>query len=593
MSVKKFFAAAALVALASAPCCAVEAPKDDLFSWTPTHGARMARAPFTTRFPARGRYVAVGDSQYSGLAGFKILEKGGNAFDAAVAMAAVMTFTNPTANDMLGGDSMIIVYSAKDKKVVTYNGTGWAPRKATIDAYIDKGGIPMTGILSTEVPGSFSGWMTMLRDYGSMKLSDIFAPAVDLAENGHPLGQAVAQMGAASYKNMNDAAKAVYGRDGKLAAEGTRIKNSDYAKTLREMSGMSYQEAEDYFYRGPIAREIAAFSKANGGFVEYEDLAEFHAEKVDAHSTNFRGIDVYVCPPNSQGWVLLETLNLLEPYDLKKMGHNSAEYIDLVVQALNLSLQDRNHFIADPRFHKNPTAMIGKQYAEERRKDLHPGKAMDGELSVGNPADTSKFGDIFYGKSGDTTFLAVADAEGNVVACTTSLCTAFGSCQMVPGRGFFLNNRMTYFFLDTELANYLEPRKRTVQTITPSIALKDGTPQLAFGTPGADVQEQAKIQVFLNCTLFGMDPQQAVEAPRFQSRHPMGIMGHATYPKTVQVEGRVSESVRKDLAEKYGYTVQTSGEWEYVGIMGAIGWDGEGFAVGGADPRIDSRAYAW
>ena len=593
---RKLFAAAAAVMMlgASAVFGADPAGTDGLFSWTPTHGKIFVRSPFTTRYPAKGRFVAIGDNQYSAAAGVKILNQGGNAFDAAVAMAATMTFTNPSANDFFGGDAMIIVYSAKDKKVITYNGSGWSPKKADIDTYIDKGGIPLHGILSVEIPGAFSGWMTVLKDYGTMKLSDIFAPAIDLAENGHALSPSIASMGAKAYADFNDAAKAVYGRDGKLAPDGTKIKDPDYAKTLRELGGLSYQEAEDYFYRGPIAKEIAAFSKKLDGLIEYEDLAEYHAEKVDPHSTNFHGIDVYACPPNSQGWVLLEALNLLEPYDLKKMGHNSAAYIDVVVQALNLALQDRNHFIADPRFHANPMALISKKYADERRKDMHPGKAMEGELSVGSPTDTDKFGDITYGRGGDTTFMAVADDQGNIVACTTSLCTAFGSCLMVPGRGFFLNNRMTYFFLDTDLANYLEPRKRTVQTITPSIALKDGKPYLAFGTPGADVQEQAKIQVFLNYALFGMDPQQAVESPRFQSRHPMGIMGHATYPKTIQVEGRVSEDVRRELAEKYGYTVQTQGQWEYVGIMDAIGFDYEnGFIVGGADPRADPVALAW
>ena len=165
---------------------------------------------------------------------------------------------------------------------------------------------------------------------------------------------------------------------------------------------------------------------------------------------------------------------------------------------------------------------------------------------------------------------------------------------MVPGRGFILNNRMTYFFLDTDMPNYLEPRKRTIQTITPSIALKDGKPFLAFGTPGADVQEQAKIQVFLNYALFGMDPQQAVEAPRFQSRHPMSVMYHVQYPRTIQVEGRVPEAVRKELAEKYGYTVQTKTDWEYIALMGAIGFDHKNNRkIAGADPRADAVAIGW
>lgn len=567
--------------------------KQDLYYWTPTINKRLVRNPFTTRFAAHGRYVVIGDNQYSAAAGFKILDRGGNAFDAAVAMAATMGITYHKMNDFFGGDAMIIIYSAKDKKVITYNGSGWAPKKATIDAYIEKGGIPDHGILSVEIPGSFSGWMTLLKDYGSMKLSDILEPAADLAERGYFLPQNMAVNPATDWKYLNDAAKNVYGRDGRPLKYGERVVNKDYAKLLREVGKLSYQEAEDYVYRGPIAHEVAELSKKLGGFIEYEDFADFHAEKVEPHSTNFHGIDVYVCPPNSQGWVLLETLNILEGYDLKAMGYNSAAYIDLITQTMNLALQDRNHFMADPRFHANPMALISKKYAENRRKDLHPGRAMDGDIPVGAP-DPATYGDVTYGHQGDTTFMAVADDQGNIVACTTSLCTGMGSHIMVPGRGFMLNSRMSYFFLDTELANYLEPRKRTIQTITPSIALKDGKPYLAFGTPGADVQEQAKIQVFLNYAVWGMDPQQAVEAPRFQSRHPMSVMYHVQYPRTIQVEGRVAPAVRKELADKYGYIVQTKGQWEYIGLMGAIGFNNpDGFLMAGSDPRADGTAFGW
>ena len=600
MSLKKIASLAATVLLVASAACAAEPAaekKNGLFAWTPTIGGaysfKTVREPFTTRYPARGHYASVGDNQPSAVAGFKILEKGGTAFDAAVTMAATTGFSFSAMDDFFGGDAMIIVYSAKDKKVITYNGSGWAPKKATIDLYIEKGGIPMNGIFSVEIPGSLSGWMTLLRDYGTMPLKEILAPAIDLAENGMSVTQAMAERGK-STKHLNAEAQKVYYTNGKHKVYGEKIVNPNYAKLLRTISEMSYQEAEDYFYRGPVAKEIAAFSQSLGGLIEYEDLAEFHAEKIEAHSTNFRGVDVFVCPPNSQGWTLLEALNLLEPLDLEGMGHNSAAYIDAVSQALNLALTDRNQFMADPRFHNNPMSMIGKKYADERRKDMHLGKAHEGELPVGYAADTSKFGDVYYGKSGDTTFFAVSDREGNIVACTTSLCNLYGSGLMVPDRGFILNNRMTYFFLDTDQPNYLEPRKRTVQTVTPSIALKDGKPYLAFGTPGADVQEQAKLQVFLNYAVFGMDPQQAVEAPRFQTRHPVTIMGHNSYPKTLQVEGRIAEEVRKELVEKYGYVVQTQGAWEYVGYMNAIGYDYEnGFTIAGADPRSEAYAIAW
>lgn len=554
--------------------------------------ATMIMHPATTRPSVKGNSVVIGDHPLSAATAFKILEKGGNAFDAAVAMAATMSLVYPTMNDFLGGDAMIIVYSAKDKKVFTYNGSGWAPDAATIDYYVDKGGIPEMGILSVEVPGSFSGWMRLLQDYGTLPLKEIFAPAIHLADNGFELADLMAGHlnNENVNKNFNDAARAIYFKNGKPIQTDGIVYNKDYAKTLTILGKMGYKKADDYFYRGPIAKQIVAYSESLGGLHSLKDFADFKAEKTDAISTNYRGVDVYACPPNSQGMVLLEALNILEGYNLKAMGHNSAQYIDILMQALNLALEDRNSYLGDPRFVKNPMGLLTKEYAKVRRdNDMTPGRPMADELKKGDP---SEFNDIYYGKTGDTTFMAVADKEGNIVACTTSLCGAYGSGIVVPGIGAMLNNRMTYFFLDETFPNYLQPRKRTMQTITPSIALKNGKPYLAFGTPGADVQEQAKIQVFLNIVEFGMDPQLAVESPRSQSRHPMGLKSHMSYPRTLQIEKRVSENVRKEL-ENMGYIIQSKQDWEYIGYMGCIEIGTDGRKYGGSDPRSDCTAIGW
>ncbi len=560
--------------------------------FSPSSAATIDK-PFTTRPAITGRAVVTGDNPLSATTAFKILEKGGNAFDAAVAMAATMSLVNQAANDIFGGDAMILAYSAKDKKIVTYNGTGWAPNAATIDRYVEAGGIPRTGVLSVQMPGSFGGWMMLLRDYGTMPLKDILAPAIDVAENGHEFIPFLAAFLKAPgvLDTFNNAAKAIYSVDGKPIPAGTLVRNPDYAKLLRAISDKSYQEAEDYFYRGPVAKQIVEYTKSLGGLLELEDFADFKAEKQEPVTTKYRGVDVYACAPNSQGMVLLEALNILEGYDLKAMGHNSASYIDVLIQALNLSLEDRNQYLGDPRFVKNPMGLITKEYAKVRReKDMHPGKAMDDVLVKGDPTE---FNEFYYGNSGDTTFLAVSDAEGNIVACTTSICNAFGSGLMVPGTGILLNNRMNYFFLDDSLPNHLQPRKRTMQTITPSIALKDSAPYLAFGTPGADVQEQAKIQIFLNVVEFGMDPQLAVEAPRVQSRHPMGLMVQDPYPRTIQVEGRVPTEIRDEL-KKMGYVIQTRADWEYLGFMGMIKFDPlTGRKAAGADPRNVNTAIGW
>jgi len=485
-----------------------------------------------------GRAAVVGDYPQSALTAFKILEKGGTAFDAAVGMAATMGIVNKPMNDFFGGDAMILIYSAKDKKLFTYNGTGWAPKAATIDHYMDIGGIPELGVLSAHIPGGFSGWMTLLKDYGTMPLSEILAPAIHIAENGYPLdGSTYGWLSQKDLTKFNQEARDVYVPNGKMLEIGEIVYNKNYAKMLTTVSKMGYQEAEDYFYRGDLAKTFVEFSKSEGGLFTLEDFAEFKAEKVTPLSTNYKGIDVFVCPPNCQGMVLLEALNIVEGYDVKSLGHNTAEYIDLLTQALNLGLEDRNNFMGDPRFVDNPMGMITKEYAKVRReKDMQPGKAMPDKLVAGKPVEFNQF---YREKGGDTTFMGIVDTMGNIVACTTSICDAWGSATMVTGTGILLNNRMTYYLLEEELPNHLEPRKRTVQTITPSIALKDGKPCLVFGTPGGDLQEQTKLQGFLNVVEFGMTPQQAVEAPRFQSLHPRGLLAafKAAPPRKIGVEG--------------------------------------------------------
>lgn len=554
----------------------------------------MLSKPQTTRTTIAGNSVVIGDHPFSATAGFKILEKGGNAFDAAVAMAATMSLVYAPMNNFFGGDAMIIVYSAKDNKVFTYNGSGWAPEAATIDYYIEKGGVPDAGILSVEIPGSFAGWMKLLQDYGTMPLKDILAPAIHVANNGYefpdyfvPFLNSLVAGGV-----FNDATRDMFFKDGKPMEAGDMVYNKDYAKILTTMSRMNYKQAEDYFYRGPIAKQMVDYINSVGGIFSLKDFNDFRAEKVEAMSVNYRGVDVYACPPNSQGMVLLEALNIVEGYDLQAMGHNSAQYIDILAQALNLALEDRNRHLGDPRFVKNPMGLLTKEYAAARReRDMTPGKPMDDELKMGNPAE---FSDVYYGKGGDTTFMAVADKWGNIVACTTSICNGFGAGITVPGTGILLNNRMTYFFLEEEYPNHLQPRKRTMQTITPSIALKNGKPYLAFGTPGADVQEQGKLQVFLNVVEWGMEPQLAVEAPRIQTKHPTGLINayRTPYPRTLQIEKRVPQSVRDELAAM-GYIIQSTSDWEYISMMGCIEIKPDGRKYGGADPRSDRTAIGW
>ena len=542
-----------------------------------------------------GRMAVMSDYPECALAGFKILEKGGNAFDAAVGTAAAMSLKNQYLNDLFGGDAMIIVYVAKERKLYTYNGSGWAPKAATIDRYLDLGGVPTTGIHSAHIPGSFSGWMMLLKDYGTMPLSEIFAPAIHLGENGHIQDMAHANDALRYQSRFNQEALDIYFPKGVHVKEGEVVYNKNYANLLKTLGGMNYQQAEDYVYRGPVARAAVELSNSLGGFFALDDFADFRAVRTSTMSTNYRGIDVHVTPPNSQGITLLEALNILEGYDVKTLGHNTPEYIDLLVQALNLSLEDRNKWVGDPRHVPIPFGMATKGYAATRRaNDMKPGKPMPDDITVGNPAF---YDDLFFNSDfgGDTTFMAVWDQEGNIVACTTSLCQSWGSCLAVPGYGFFLNNRMIYYLLDEDSPNVLKPRKRTTQTITPSIALKAGEPFLAFGTPGADVQEQAKLQIFLNMVEFGMNPQEAIEAGRFQTVHPRTLMPSASgvIPRAIGTEAdRISKEVLDKLTAM-GYVVRPGPM--PVGRMGAIRLLDRktGFLEAGADPRNQSTAIAW
>jgi gamma-glutamyltranspeptidase / glutathione hydrolase len=562
---------------------------------TPPAVATAPVYPDVTRSMMAGKAAVVGDYPESAVTAWKILEQGGTAFDAAVGMAATMGIVNQSMNDIFGGDAMIIIYSAKDKKLINYNGSGWAPAAATIDRYIDSGGIPVDGILSVEVPGSFSGWMTLMKDYGTMPLSQVLAPAIHLANNGWQIRSGHARSIATNLAKFNQEALNVYAPNGVALKEGEIAYNKNMANLLTTLGKMSYQDAEDYIYRGPVAKALVDLSDSLGGLIKLSDMNEFRAAKATPLSTNYKGVDVYVCPPNSQGMVLLEALNILETYDVKSFGHNTAEYIDLLAQILNLAIEDRNAWMGDPRFVPIPYGMITKEYAKVRKNDIKLRQAMPDTIKIGNP---TPYNQNYTGeKGGDTTFMVVADAMGNIVACTTSICQGWGSKLMIPGYGVMLNDRMTYFLLDESSPNHLLPRKRTMQTITPSIALKNGAPYLAWGTPGADLQEQMKLQVFLNVFEWGMNAQKAVEAPRIQTLHPTPLMdtpGFGAPPRHLSVELRVSIEERNKL-EKMGYILR-GGDWSMggAGTMGLIKINpATGWKETGADPRGNNTAIAW
>lgn len=538
-----------------------------------------------TRPPVSGRNVVHAGSPEAAAVGYSVLVKGGNAFDAAMATAAAQTFSESMMCSIFGGDAEIITYDAKTGEVRVYNGTGWAQRKATIDYYLDKGGIPSVGIDSMHVPGEWSGWMTLLRDYGTMELSDILEPVAQLSENGMVASEFTInalemckRMG--SYGPKNEAAKAVYPDTLKV---GDTIINKDYAALLREMGKVAakgksladgFALAEDYFYRGPIAEKIVSWNNKNGGTYALDDFSEFRAEIQEPISTTYRGYEVYCCPPNCQGSALIEALNIIEGFDLSSMKHNSAEYVNVVVQSLNIALNDRNKFVADPRFFQAPAEIWTKEYAAKMRQYISMDHAMaslpDGGLKFYR--DYDKLGP-------DTTFMAVVDADGNMCIVTHSINAYYGSGLMVDGLGIFMNDRMGYYSLDEEHPNSLAAHKRTVQTITPSLGLKDGEPAFFVGTPNANNQEQSKLQVLLNYIDFGFRPQQAVEQPRVSTTHAPGIGSDVESPGKIALMTGFGTTINKEL-EKLGYTIS------YTTNTGSVGFgiNENGIWTVGADP---------
>ncbi len=469
------------------------------------------------------------------LAGLHALEKGGNAIDAAVAVF-YMTGVVEQHQAGLGGDAFILAYLAKEKRVIFINGTGPAPALATIERYKKEGGIPSSGMLANTVPGAVGGFDLALRKYGTRKYPELLADAIDAAEGGHPLSNWCAANHEAAILKLAPYPTSVQAllKKGGAYDPGDLFRQPDLAKSLETIA----KDGAGSFYRGRLARLTADFYEKHGGLLRYQDLASYQAEEGTPIRTSYKGFDVYQSAPNSQGIVLLEALNLVEGIDLKSMGHNSADYIHTLMEALKLAFADRDHFIADPRFVKDIPVerLLSKKYAEERRK-LIGGRAMPGAAPYGSPGETSSF--------------SIADRYGNLVSVTHSVNGTFGSGVVVEGGGYVLNNRMPYFSLDEKHVNALVPGKRPRHTINPALALKDGKPVLAWNTPGGDNQPQAMLQAFLNIVEFGMNPQLAVEQPTATTTN-----FHASnYPQEV---GDVLQLPRI-LADRTGEALQAKG----------------------------------
>jgi gamma-glutamyltranspeptidase/glutathione hydrolase len=571
----------------------------------------------TLRPVIRGTQYAVSSMKLQATeAAVRILEAGGNAFDAAVAGQAVLALVNPESNGF-GADAVVLVYDAREKKVHSINAEGTAPRLATIDWYNRNNGgrIPSSdGLLSASLPAVIDAWYIMLDRWGTMTFAQVLQRAIDVAENGYPIGEGLSRAIAGSKKIQKyPSTMKVYFPNGRAPQPGELFRNPDSARMLRKLvdaeqaaTGKGRREAlraaRDRFYKGDIARTMGDFSEKNGGLYRYEDFAGYTAKVETPVSTSYRGYEVYKNTSSSQGPAELFMLNILEGYDLKTMGHNSPEYIHASAEALKLAFADREQ-LGDTDFVRIPfEGLLSKTYAAERRKLIDSNK-VSLEIRPGNPERFMKttdpagrvrgasVGEADYSE-GDTSYLAVVDKDRNMVSFEPSLHSGFGTGVVMADLGFIFNCRGDYYSLTPGEPRSLEPGKRPRSTLQSTLVMKDGRPWMITGSPGGDDQIPRTVQTLLNMVDFGMNVQQAIEAPRWSTRsfassvfpHRMSDPGH------LSVESRVPEAVQKALLAK-GHKLRASGAWS-LGSNAAIVLDPKtGVLSAGADPRVE--AYAW
>ena len=581
--------------------------------------AQAPRSRQTMRPVLRGAQHAVASMKPEAtLVAERILRAGGNAFDAIVAGQAVLGIVDAPANGV-GSDAVILIYDARANKVVSLNAEGTAPRLATIDWYKknQKGRLPDSdSLLAGTVPGVVDAWYLMLDRWGSMSFAQVLAPAIEMAENGFPLSDRLAA-GIAGSKKLRKypSSVKVYFPGDKPFRAGEIFKNPDLVRTLRMLVEAEQQNADkgrrealraarDRFYKGDIARTMARFSEENEGLFRYEDFAAYTAKFEEPVSIDYRGYQVYKNASANQGPAELFLLNLLESYDLKALGLNTADYIHASVEATKLAFADRDKYLGDTDFIRIPfEGLLSKDYARERRKLIDPAKAslefrpgvaekfMQGIEPLERPVDLTIAGKADH--EGDTSYICVVDKDRNMISFTPSLHSGFGTGVVMGDLGFIFNCRGDYYSLVPGHANALEPGKRPRSTLQSTLVMKEGKPFMITGSPGGDDQCMRTMQTFLNLVEFGMNIQQAIEAPRWTTRSfPASPFPHTMYPGDLGLEDRIPEAVRDALARR-GHKVRTYGPWSLGSNAGIVVDPLTGVLSVGADPRVDAYALAW
>jgi gamma-glutamyltranspeptidase/glutathione hydrolase len=529
----------------------------------PAPDAKLGRSPVLAT-----RGMVATSQPLAAVAGLRVLQEGGNAIDAAIATAAVLNVVEPMMAG-IGGDLFALVYDADSQKLYGLNATGRAGALASAQKLRERGleRIPYDDILSVTVPGALDGWEMLQSRFGSRPLAELLEPAIFYAESGFPVSEIIAtdwELSVPKLKRHPDSAS-TYLVDGRAPRHGEIFKSPDLGRTFRLIA----EKGPDVFYRGELARRIVDFVQAEGGFLTYEDLANHHGDWVEPISTPYRDATVYQIPPNSQGFVALEMLNILEGFDLQKLGHNSAEYFHRMIEAKKLAFADRDRYLADPEKVLVPLEkLISKEYAAERRRLIDSERAAT-EVAPGLIDST------------ETVYLTVVDEKRNVVSFIYSVFDDFGSGRVVPGTGIALQNRGAGFSLESGHPNEMAPGKRALHTNMPGMVFKNGKPWISYGVMGGDMQPQGHAQVLSNIIDFGMNVQQAGEAPRF--RH--------FSEGAVAFESGVDIDVLQALIQKgHRPMIRMAVYGGYQAIE--IDWE-NGVLIGGSDPRKDGCALGY
>jgi len=528
---------------------------------------------FAQRSVAMGpRGMVASSQQLATQSGHKILAKGGNAVDAAVAMLCTLSVVEPHSSG-IGGDAFALIYLSSENKILGLNGSGRSPYAADLDWFRKKGltEIPETGILSVTVPGALHAWAEAQKRHGRLDFGDVFEDAINYAQHGFPVSEVIAGEWQNSESKLlaHPAASKTYLIEGKAPRAGQLFQNRDLARTYRNIVA----QGTESFYGGEIGEKIVAFSRKSGGLLDIKDFIDHSTTWVEPIMTDYRGYSVVELPPNGQGLTAIEMLNILEGYDIGEFQHNGPHHLHLLVEAKKIAFSDRDAYVADPDFGKLSTeTLISKEYAAQCRGNIDPNRAMD-------PPQP-----LLYPKNSETVYVTAVDEDRNAVSFISSIYLHFGSGVVVDETGIILQNRGWGFSLDPQHYNCLRPHKRPLHTIIPGMVFKDGHFVMSFGVMGGDMQPQGHAQFLMNLIDFKMNLQEALDAPRV--RH--------IQAKDVYIEDGISADTIAALEEKGHHILSATANINQVGGGQAIYLDHhQNVLLGASDRRKDGCAIGY